>query len=569
MFSNKENINILTALLVEHGVTRVVVCPGSRNAAIAHNLSRVRQITCYAVTDERSAGFYALGMAQHRYEPVAVCVTSGTALLNLAPAVAEARYQQIPLVVISADRSPAWINQQDGQTLEQPNALGQWVSKAVSLPEPLDAEQRWHCNRLVNEALTACKRYGGRPVHINVPVSEPLFCFDVDRLPQERSIRVIEAVEDTVACKVFEEKLWAARRPLVVVGQLHADEAYQVRLSVEEICKDVPVLYECTSLSPDYTTGDAASGKTTGPLNINEVLSRIERATTDVSPDYILYIGGTLISKRLKQYLRQIHRAETWAVNRGGHIYDTFMTLSGVVDGRPAYVLQHICKTLREKKEQRTLTFDSDYQQCWSAAIDEGRASTKNAATGYSQLSVVKAFFEQLPTDRPYYLHAGNSMSIRLANLFARSYVWCNRGVNGIDGSLSTAAGFSLVAGYDVFCIIGDLSFFYDQNALWPALNGNLKVLLLNNHSGGIFNTLEGLEDSETCRQLVKAQHQLSAECACRQYGLTYLSAHNANELKAGLMAFLDRSNQQPVVFEVFTDSDADTAAWQNYHRQT
>ena len=179
MYSNKENVNILTALLVRHGVQCAVVCPGSRNSAIVHNLHECPDIQCFPVTDERSAGFYALGMAQALRKPVVVCVTSGTALLNLAPAVAEAYYQHIPLVAVSADRPPQWIDQLDGQTLPQPDALGRFVRKAVSLPEPTDADTRWYCNRLVNEALIAARQGGGGPVHINVPITEPLFEYTV------------------------------------------------------------------------------------------------------------------------------------------------------------------------------------------------------------------------------------------------------------------------------------------------------------------------------------------------------------------------------------------------------
>ena len=170
MYSNKEQVNILTSLLVAHGMRHAVVCPGSRNSPIVHNLNECPDIACYPVTDERSAGFYALGMAQARRQPVVVCVTSGTALLNLAPAVAEAYYQHIPLVVISADRPAAWIDQLDGQTMPQPDALRRFVRKAVSLPEPHDDDTRWYCNRLVNEALIAAQQGGGGPVHINVPI---------------------------------------------------------------------------------------------------------------------------------------------------------------------------------------------------------------------------------------------------------------------------------------------------------------------------------------------------------------------------------------------------------------
>lgn len=195
MYSNKENVNILTSLLVAHGVRHAVVCPGSRNAAIVHNLNECEDITCYPVTDERSAGFQALGLSMAEgYQPVVACVTSGSALLNLYPAVAEAYYQQIPLIVISADRPAQWINQLDGQTLPQPDALGQMVRKSVSLPEVFEGEQQeemhWYCNRLVNEALLKSMGRVKGPVHINVPISEPFYSFTKEALPVERKIEV-------------------------------------------------------------------------------------------------------------------------------------------------------------------------------------------------------------------------------------------------------------------------------------------------------------------------------------------------------------------------------------------
>ena len=175
MYSDKKNILQLVALLEAHGITKVVLCPGSRNAPIVHTLSTHPGFTCYAMTDERSAGYFAIGLALNGGHPAAVCCTSGTALLNLHPAVAEAYYQNIPLVVISADRPAAWIGQMAGQTLPQPGVFQTLVKKSVNLPEIHTEEDEWYCNRLVNEALLETKHHGKGPVHINVPVSEPLF----------------------------------------------------------------------------------------------------------------------------------------------------------------------------------------------------------------------------------------------------------------------------------------------------------------------------------------------------------------------------------------------------------
>ena len=188
MYTDKKNILQLVALLQAHGITKIVLCPGSRNIPIVHTLSNHPDFTCYAVTDERSAGYFAIGLTLNGGKPAAICCTSGTALLNLHPAVAEAFYQNVPLVVISADRPAAWIGQMDGQTLPQPGVFQSLVKKSVNLPEIHTDEDEWYCNRLINEALLEMNHHGKGPVHINVPISEPLFQFTTDTLPEVRVI---------------------------------------------------------------------------------------------------------------------------------------------------------------------------------------------------------------------------------------------------------------------------------------------------------------------------------------------------------------------------------------------
>ena len=188
MYSDKKNILQLVALLKAHGVRKIVLCPGSRNAAIVHTLANIEDFTCYSVTDERSAGFFAIGLSLQGGGPAAVCCTSGSALLNLHPAVAEAFYQQVPLIVISADRPAAWIGQMDGQTLPQPHVFGTLVKMSVNLPEVHTEEDEWFCNRLINEAILETTHHGKGPVHINVPISEPIYRFTAKTLPEVRVI---------------------------------------------------------------------------------------------------------------------------------------------------------------------------------------------------------------------------------------------------------------------------------------------------------------------------------------------------------------------------------------------
>ena len=467
-YSDKENVNVLTALLVAHGVKHAVVCPGSRNAPIVHNLNECPNITCHPVTDERSAGFYALGMAQILRHPVAVCVTSGTALLNLLPAAAEAYYQHVPLVVISADRPAMWIDQQDGQTLPQLDALGRFVSKAVSLPEPSTDDERWYCNRLVNEALLCCQRHGGSPVHLNVPISEPLFTFNVPALPTERVIKQVAATTDVAHCQPLLTDVQSAQRPMIVVGQLSNKEAQRMALQLCELSTDVVVVYECLGIACHEDAPRYPDSPTEGlfPLHIDKVLAHMQRVE-QYQPDVVVYFGGTLVSKRLKAFLRQSPTAKTWIVNERGAIYDTFQNLTGVIDGAPHNVLEVILRYVRGEKEKQRLPFESGFRSRWTTLIQQVQVQNERFHPPYSSLQAVKRFFETASYEDRYVLHAANSMSVRLVNHFASDYVFCNRGVNGIDGSLSTAAGCSLVTTQNVYCVIGDLSFFYDQNALW------------------------------------------------------------------------------------------------------
>lgn len=507
MYSNKENVNILTSLLVTHGITHAVVCPGSRNAPIVHNLNECPEIECYPVTDERSAGFYALGMAQALKRPVVVCVTSGTALLNLAPAVAEACYQHVPIVVVSADRPASWIDQLDGQTLPQPDALGRFVRKAVSLPEPHDDETRWYCNRLVNEALVV--RHA--PVHINVPITEPLFDFSVAELPLERKIERSPADMSPATLSHITHMFLQAKRPMLISGQ---------------------------PMNPLYDEAVGLVGNDEAYI-----------------PDFVLYIGGSIVSKRLKRFLRKAK--ETWVVNETGEVTDTFMNLTHVFQGDGEAVADHILFMMVMEPHP--------FVQKWDELLGHLRKQAEAYEPAYSEMAAVK-YFERYVGDAE--VHYANSTAIRLANSFAQRPVWCNRGVNGIEGSLSTAAGFSCVSDKRVFCVSGDLSFFYDQNALWNQnLGGRFRILLLNNGCGGIFNMLPGLEESPARDTFIAAGHHTSAEGICQQNDIVYLSASDMPQMRAGIDTLLNIESDRPVLLEVFTDPHDDEQVMKDYYK--
>ncbi|MBQ9636407.1 MAG: 2-succinyl-5-enolpyruvyl-6-hydroxy-3-cyclohexene-1-carboxylic-acid synthase [Prevotella sp.] len=569
MYSDKDAVNILTALLVRHDVCDAVVCPGSRNAPIVHNLVVCPEIVCHGVTDERSAGFYALGIALATGRPVAICVTSGTALLNVLPAVAEAFYKRIPLVVISADRPGQWIDQLDGQTLQQGDGLGRFVRKAVTLPEVRDAESRWYCNRLVNEALLGVWQHGGGPVHINVPLSEPLYGFTVAALPAERVVSMVPSRSDRCMLHRCAEDFLAAHKPMMVVGdlpQLGSTPCHPASQSpLSEVLGEIPEWKEACVVLNESLSMDC------GGCRFDEVLSG-GTLPSDYEPDFVLVLGGTLVSRRIKTFLRRLPAdVRVWAVSEDGELRDTFQNLCGVIEGRPSDVLADLWQ-LSSAKEQEC---SSAFVGRWARLLSEADECVRAFCPDYSQMAAVKRFEDMLGEGVGVAVHYGNSSAIRLANIYARHYVYCNRGVNGIEGSLSTAAGFSLVAGKTVYCVLGDLSFFYDGNALWNReLRSNLRVLLLNNGGGGIFEKFDGLRQSPARERFVMAQHGASAEGVCQSFGVRYQAAHNMAELESGLMWLTTPSvggcsgEDGPLLLEVFTDSANDSRVLQDYYRQ-
>ncbi len=610
MFSTIENVNILTSVLKSHGLRRVVVCPGSRNAPIVHNLNEVEGISCYPVTDERSAGFVALGLAMGNPspcpDPVAVVVTSGSALVNLYPAVVEAYYQKLPVIFISADRPEAWIGQQDGQTLPQADVFGSMVNRSVNLPiipgyfknddeaKELHDQQAWYCERQVHEAVLDCVHRKTGPVHINVQIAEPLYRFTQPELPETRWL-------DYVHTNLFGGDFHYgdlldflnARKPMIVVGQDYPSSSLY---GIKNIGSWAVTLIEPTALG---TASTAPARRELLESSFEKVLARLEKGkiqvadfrgdtetykTIDFMPDFILYVGGTLVSKRLKQFLRRAARsvdeggagAKVWRVSEDGECIDTFMHLDRIFHADPNQLAEAMTSY-----EQKYPDEVDEYKERWRKALRAAKRHAYDYEPPFSSMAAVKYFQQEylahsLDDTRECRLVYGNSSAIRLAAIYARQYVHCNRGVNGIEGTLSTAAGLSIYLSeyhspdaksqQKVFCVLGDLSFFYDQNALWNQnLNGSLRILVLNNGGGAIFGKFEGLKKSKAREQLVMAEHRTSAYHICEAQGVDYRNADDMPSMKNGIDWLIHTESPRPLLLEVFTDIDIDNRAMKSF----
>ena len=553
MYSDKENINILTSLLVSYGVRHIVVCPGSRNAPLVHNFDVSPDITTHAVTDERSAAFFALGLRLRLRQPVAVCVTSGSALLNTMPGAAEATYQHEGIIIISADRPQAWIGQLDGQTMPQHGALGTFASPSVSLPEPHNDTERWLCRRLICEAMIANTCPPFPSVHINVPVSEPLFGFSTLCLPEIPPVGIAD-LDDQNGRETLRRILKGKRRLMVISGQTSDDSVAGVLMDKASGC-----VFVAEWLSP--------YGRV---RHIDEILrTTCAEELDNMRPDCIVYIGGHTVSKRLRHYMRSLDsRTMFITVSDDGMLHDVSQHTTLVVKATAGDFMRMICNGAICPDA------DMDFVRRWHDMDNMAARRISASCPPYSQMLAIRRLEENIDNSKDIVCYA-NSLSVRAGMMYASAYRYCNRGLNGIEGTLSMAAGMAagakeegmtagnMTAAQNVYCVIGDLSFFYDSNALWiQELAGNMRIMLINNQRGAIFGMLPGLDRSPAHKPLIAAGHNATAEGICSQYGMEYYRATDTPSLEEGIRLLTSGVHDRPVVLEVLTDADTDADAY-------
>lgn len=529
MFSSKENVNNLTAMLISAGIKDIVVCPGSRNAVLVHNFYEAsllwKSFRLHSITDERSASFFAIGIWLATKKPVAICVTSGSALLNTIPGVAEACYRHIPLVIISADRPPQWIGQLDGQTIIQPDALYPYA----------------HCIQMDEQPSTVTvPAYDPQtPLHINVPISEPLFDFNTKELPTpEFSYFEQWPQYDNGIDKLHEiaALINKASLPAVIVGQYEEGPIN----SLIELDKQDKLL-----LLPEIISNQPGAERTAWIESVE--------AEGITMPDLIIHIGGALVNKWLKIKLRQQSALKVIRVDQTDETPDTFSHLEIKVKYNEAKFFDALLPLIEEHECVR------DFKK---------GIATKDIRPSSAKEQAISALWHNISnsmTDNGVTVFLGNSTAVRAASRSCNSGtipIYCNRGINGIEGSLSVAAGYSVSTDKDVYAIVGDLSFFYDVNALWnPSLKGNLHLLLLNDHRGGIFSRLPGLSSSPALDNFISGQHDANAYGIAISYGCSYLKADTNKSFLKALKDFIgnnDNKTNKPVILEYDTNLEQD-----------
>ena len=547
-FSKKILSQTITQLCLAKEIDHIVISPGSRNAPLTIGFTHHPSFKNFSIVDERCAAFFALGLAQQLKKPVALICTSGSAVLNYYPAIAEAFYSDIPLVVISADRPSKFIDVGDGQTIRQENVFKNHILYSANCKE--GKENQLFNEIQINSALNAAIELRG-PVHINVPFSEPLYEIveDVEVRPQHVPARIFSANFSEDLSEYI--KAWnASSKKIVLVGVLppnSIEEHYIKWLGKDE---SVLVLTETTSNLIDSSFFPSID-QLIAPLNPDQFES--------LRPDILLTFGGMVVSKKVKAFLRDYAPNQHWHID-SKKAFDTYFALNKHFKTSPNIFLKHF--------SPKTISVSSGYKQEWSD-LKKYRLERHNEyekLCSYSDFKVFSEIFKRLPEHRQ--LHLSNSAAIRYAQLFtlpASLEVFCNRGTSGIDGSMSTAIGAAIISKLPTVYITGDLSFFYDSNALWNTyIPSNFKIIVINNGGGGIFRILPGAKNVDHFETYFETEHELSAESLCTMFGINYSKATDLNELNQELEVFFNDSNSARLL-EIVTPSKMNDQVLNDY----
>lgn len=557
----RELLDVLTA----QGVHDVVASPGSRNTPLLLGASARQDLRLRMINDERTAGFYALGLAMATQSPVALMCTSGTALYNYAPAVAEAFYQRVPLIVISADRPAQWIDQDDSQTLHQPEALDKIVKKSFDIPPETGmsapcrnpgylTEREWFVNRIANEAvLTATGGMPG-PVHINIQFGEPLGTTSDYLQCSPRTIRVIRNTSGLpphllreICCRLME------KRVMVVAGFMPPD--HELNKAILEFANMPNVTLLCETLSNIHT--DRCE------FMIDSLLCGMSnKQKVDLMPDIVITIGGALVSRMLKEYLRGASTLEHWTLNDTDLSVDALQHLTTHIDIAPAKFFRGAASMMRHLSRKGVRTLYPEYNLAWKDMREDGSGRLRRyvEAAPWSELKGLDIFFRRL--DPRVNLFLSNGTCVRYAQLLTERLChacFSNRGVSGIDGTNATAAG--IAAGFKGTTILltGDVSFAYCPEVLNPKVtDGDLRIVVVNNNGGGIFRFIRTTRDLDERERLFCSPPALPLEKLAEAYGWNYIPVND----EVGMQEAMTRLQSTPrTIVELFADADISAAA--------
>ncbi len=554
MYSQVKSVQYLVALMKAHNVKHVVLSPGGRNIPINHSLEQDDFFTCYSVVDERSAAYFALGLSrQLGNEIVAVCCTSSVAASNYLPAITEAYYLNVPLLVLTADRHPHMLGQRENQMIDQVNMYQNFCKKCVNLPYTETPSDLWACQRMINEAILEVKHHGCGPVQINIPIAGSIGLFTEPKLPAVKVINRLEYGRTPQKWNAMAEKLAKAQKILVVCG-----ERVPPTLAEKELIEEFARKYNCV-----VATEHVSNVNCEGSLDLFGAAQVMPLDTfTDFVPDIVISLGGNFVS-RLKDLLRaKPAKSEHWLIDEGGNVCDLFKSLRCIYECTPIDFFRFFVN-----KAPEGIKNNRNYYNMWKDYADRAVYPEFPFSNSYA----IKGLSTKLPDNA--ILHLGILNATRIMQhcpIPAGITAYSNIGAFGIDGSMSTFMGQAAAApDKPAFLVIGDLSFFYDMNALQMRhISKNVRIMLVNNSGAAEFHLFMGEKVIPTLNRHIAAEHSTSAKGWVESRNFRYYSARTAEEFDSVLDAFIDPKADRPAVLEVFTDKKADAEMLKEYYNK-
>jgi 2-succinyl-5-enolpyruvyl-6-hydroxy-3-cyclohexene-1-carboxylate synthase len=556
--SSKKSAQILAKHLQNAGICDIVISPGSRNAPLIIEFTNQDFFNNHSVVDERSAGFFALGMAQQTGKPTVLLCSSGTALLNYHPAVAEAFYSKIPLIVVSADRPQKWIDHGEGQTIRQDKVLTNHTYFDTTLQEDY-LENAKHFNDLqIGLAIkNAIEKQG--PVHINIPFDEPLYDIveaeEIDITPIK--IDTSDKVYPENEVEKYSIEWLQAKQKMILVGQHPLSDSLQQQL--EKLSQDPTVIVLTENIS------NVQQQKFIN--NIDQAIFSLDDNQLEMlRPKILLTIGRNIFSKKIKQFLRKHKPKAHWHIGKTDIAPNTFEVLTKHFNTSAEMFLSQFLFMIYDKLDKN----EGDYQTKWLKIKQRNKTLHQKylTTTGFSDLKIFELLSKQVPKN--YMIQWGNSSTIRYAQLFdfpASVKHFSNRGASGIDGSSSTAGGAAYASGQNTLLVSGDISFLYDSNALWNKyIPNNFKIIVINNGGGDIFNFIPGPSKTNALESFFVTKHKHTVKSLVEMYNFDYQLVNNLGELTELLPEFF-RNNEKPQILEICTSKIKNNEILRNYFK--
>lgn len=547
MYTELKSYQIIIALLKKWGIRHCVLSAGSRNVPFVHSIEKDDFFKCYSVVDERSAGYFALGLAQQIQEPVVISCTSSTATCNYWPPVAEAFYQGVPIIIMTSDRNPAMLGQWEDQMIDQVGMFDRHVRKSVNLPSEINNQDDWiYCQRLVNEALLELNHHGSGPVHINIPMKSYNNSFNAPKLPQVTKIERIEWLSDE---KIWSEKAQAlakAKKILVTIGQ-RSFFSEKLNKSLNEFFRKFN-----SAISVDYMSNVECDGSFNATVAMDTRYITVNKFKEFI-PDIVISLGGNVFGGIKDMLLKYKGEFEHWSIQEEGRVVDMYKSITTIFECPNEYFFGKI-----NAAADNAQTNDREYFHSITNYINK----VVYPEFEYGNIYAIKNIVEKIPSGSTVHLSINDS--IRITNFFKLNpqiKVFANIGTHGIDGCMSSLIGQAAETDKLCYLIIGDLAFFYDMNAIRIRhLGKNARILLINNHGGEEFYFNHMWKDQYSDLHTT-ARHDTKAEGWVKENNFIYLSATDKESYNKALPEFMQEKSDRPIFFEVFTEmkTDADS----------